>query len=189
MRTLYRWVLWIGKLVGGLSVVIAALWAALQFYKSNVDDHIKTTLAFYDKYNSQPFTTYRETMSTFTIDNRDALVSAAKTGNEKTYSDTLNRLLEQKPATGKNENMKSLDLLADFYDGIDECIQAKLCDWNSSARLFQPRAKELSDSFYPYIEKVRNMNKQRAYAAGLDRIAHLKEREINWIERSLSKLD
>jgi hypothetical protein len=188
VRRVYRWALRIGKLVGGLSVVVAALWAALQFYKSNIDDHIKTTLTMYERYNSQPFTTYRETLSTFTIDNRDQILAAAKSGNEKNYSDTIMSLMGKKTTGGKNETMKSFDLLTDFFDGIDECIHARLCDWNASVRLFQPRAKELYDGFYPYIKNVRDVNKLESYASGLDRVAHLKEHEDNWVERQLSRM-
>jgi len=175
------------KALAGLSVVIAALWAALLFYKSNRDDEVKTALAFYDKYNSKEFIVFRNGVGDFDNKNHDKIMAALneliQSNNLEKYKDTLVELVK----LSGNEN--DIDMVIEFFDGLWECISTNLCDWNTAVGLFEPKARILYPEFSPYILYNRVHNKDAAYGYGLESITNLTKKKERILDRILEIFD
>jgi hypothetical protein len=166
-------------LFGGVSVVVGTAWGLLLFYKANMDDHVKITLAFYDKFNASPYTTYRESIDKLN-DLHDVELQKAAAGDEETYQNKLVELLN------KSDTGYGLDLITDFFDGVSACVEAKLCDRNVAFKLFQPRAEELYNEFFPYMKYESTHNGPTNYGLGVQEIAHLTPRKETFIEHLLA---
>jgi len=161
---IYRFALRVSRIATRLSFIFAAIYAAIQWEAAKIDAQVKETLAFYDRYNSPPFTQYRADLATLIARNRDPLVAAA---NEAQYSAQIMTMMKS------NDSANGFDLLSDLFDGLSECVSSGLCDQYVAAGLFQPRAQELFNQFFPYVKFVREQNKVTSFAIGLENTRNL----------------
>ena len=158
-RGLYTRLLRFSHVAARFSFIGAAIYAAYQWEAAKADAQVKETLAFYDRYNSPPFTQYRDGLAGLIAKNRDKLVAAT---TEAQYSSQIIEIMKS------NKVANGLDLLSDLFDGISACVTYDLCDKRVAAKLFQPRATEIFNIFYPYIKYIREQNKATTFALGLE---------------------
>ena len=158
-RDLYRRLLRFSHVAARFSFIGAAIYAAYQWEAAKADAQVKETLIFYDRYNSPPFTQYRDDLAGLIAKNRDRLVEAK---SETQYSSQIVEIMKS------SDSANGLDLLSDLFDGISACVTSDLCDKHVAAKLFQPRANQIFNVFYPYIKYVREQNKSTTFAVGLE---------------------
>jgi hypothetical protein len=104
---------------------------------------VEQTLNFYKLYNGKPFTDYREKMTKALVKHKDVLNQAA--GSEASLLQVQSDLLKNEDAA------MELLLLFDFFDGVEVCVTAKVCDDETAVKLFKPRALDLYVNFYQYM--------------------------------------
>jgi hypothetical protein len=157
----YRFLLHWSRILAQLSFVGAAIYAGFQWYSAKVDGRVQQSLNFYEKYNSVPFTQYRSNISKFISSNMEDL---KKAGTQQEYIKIFLRKMKDSGI------VSDFDILADFYDGLSVCVSAKLCDEDVAAQLFQIQAEGLYNPFFPYVKFVREQNKVKNFALGLEKI-------------------
>jgi hypothetical protein len=158
---------WVKKTAALLPVVFGVVYGVIQYERSKLDGQIKQTLSLYDKFNSSPFTNYREKIS-------DAMEEMLASRKSNETSDSFTSIVRK---IVKEENVKrSLNMMLDFFDGLTACIDNEICDSDSAKQLFQARANEIYVNFYPHIKDIRNVNQSDEYGQGLFHIArHIEE--------------
>ncbi len=64
-----------------------------------------------------------------------------------------------------------LSLLVAFYDEIDVCIKADLCDEGAAREFFSSPASDLYFSFYSYLASIKKEYRDDHFAHGLEVLA------------------
>lgn len=161
---LTKLVLEIGKIAGAIAAILGIVYGALEYSERKHQNRVDQSLRLFDKFNSAPFTTYREEITRAVTGNRDALRAAAKDVGE------LSRFVLAMVQDNRIE--PHLWLVMDFFDGVAVCISNNLCDAYTAHQLLAPRAQELYEVFYQYIESQRSGASVR-FALGLQALAEV----------------
>jgi hypothetical protein len=155
-------VLEIGKMAGAVAAVLGIVYGAIEYEERKHQGRVDQSLRLFDKFNSTPFTTYRETINKVVTENVVELRAAARDVEE------LSRFVL---AMVRNNRVEPhLWLVMDFFDGVAVCIKNNLCDANTAHQLLAPRAQELHETFYQYIQSQR-LGPSTRFALGLETLA------------------
>jgi hypothetical protein len=161
---------------GRLTIVLGFLYAVFQYEQAKIDNQVKQTLSFYDKFNSAPFTEYRSEVSS-QLNSRSKQLEERANDNAKFSSYVIG--FAEEPKFSKPFNM-----LLDFFDGVSICLRKELCDPDVVDDLFKPRAQEIYHVFAAYFDAVQKKNP--VYASGLISVAtHQSESGVKAVLRRL----
>lgn len=159
---IYKRLLQIGKVAGTITFLFGIPYGIWQYLEKQHDARVEQSLKLFDKFNTPPMTTYRETISKVVAKHKAELESAAK--DEKALADAVIQLVE------KNDIESSLWLVMDFFDGVTICVVSNICDAQTAAQLFAGRAKDFYITFYQYIV-ARRKGPTSTFAIGLETVA------------------
>jgi hypothetical protein len=159
-RSVFRVFVTIRKSITRLSIIIGLLYSFVQYERIKLDGEVKQTLLFYDKFNSSPFTGYRENLTDIVSKNIEEIKASLR--SDESFSIQIEKIIKL------GDSRKSFDMVLDFFDGVAVCMETDICDKVTAKQLFQSRASELYEIFYPYIKKNRVENKSDEYAGGLE---------------------
>lgn len=159
----YRTLVQIGKISGAVSFLVAAPYALFQYWQARDAARVEQTLNFYKLYNAKPFTDYRERITKALVKHKASIEEAAT--DEARLSRAQFNLIKTEDAE------MELLLLFDFFDGVSVCVTAQVCDEDTAAKLFKPRARDLYENFYQYMMDQRANSTRADFGAGLQTIA------------------
>jgi len=74
----------------------------------------------------------------------------------------------------KNSLNSNIDLLCDFYDSLNICLEQNICDKKSTINFFTPYAKRFFELHKSYILKRKKYLNN--YCKGLENLINLKEK-------------
>lgn len=166
LTSVYKRLLQLGKVAGSLTFLFGVPYGIYEYIDNQHAKRIEHTLSFYRMFNSSPFTTYRENISSALASNSNNIIEAAK--DEKRLEATIVKVIQE------NDIEKDILLVMDFYDGLVVCILKGLCDADTTERLFSSRAYEVYMTFYQYIQRLRATSASREFGLGLETIAKTK---------------
>jgi len=159
-----------------LSIIAGAAYGIVQYERVKLDGQLKQTLSLYDKFNSAPFSGYRENLTEAVSNNAEKIAVSLK--NSDDFARVIIELVE------RDGIKKSLNMTLDFYDGVKICMENEICDRNTARDLFKARANEIYQLFFPYIEKVRKQNNSNEYAKGLSYVSKSRD-ETNFVGKTV----
>lgn len=156
------------KMAARLSIIAGAAYGIVQYERVKLDGQLKQTLSLYDKFNSAPFSGYRENLTEIAVSLK----------NSDDFARVIIELVE------RDGIKKSLNMTLDFFDGVKICMENEICDRNTARDLFKARANEIYQLFFPYIEKVRKQNNSNEYAKGLSYVSKSRD-ETNFVGKTV----
>jgi hypothetical protein len=160
----YKRLLQIGKVTGAVTFLFAVPLGVWQYVERKQETRVEQSLRFFDKFNSTPFTTYREEINKAIVANADGIREAARDSKE------LERFVVA--MMRKNGDLEPhLWLVMDFFDALAICVIKHLCDAVTVDHLFAERANDYYILFYQYILLQRNNSTSPKFAVGLETIA------------------
>lgn len=162
---IYRRLLQIGKIASALTFLFGIPYGIWQYVEAQHDKKIEQSLKLFDKFNSPPFTDYRDKISKAAAKGRVQLNAAAATKDLKVYEAAVLEVVE------RNEIEAPLWLIMDFFDGVTICVVNGLCDPHTTSQLFTERARDVLLTFYQYIAANRKGPSSATFGYGLEFIA------------------
>jgi len=173
--TMQKW----SRVVTRWSFVFGAIYAGIQWYSSKVDARTKQTIDFLERFESDPFTKYWRSMKEFAETNQNQL--EAKT-TAAAYSDSvLSEIANAKIAA-------NLDMISDFFDEVNVCMDKALCDKDSAVALFGPKAYFFYVNFFPYIDSSRKQHGDKNYGVGAETLTKTPRTMPNFFQRIIAYL-
>jgi hypothetical protein len=160
----YKRSLELGKLAGALAVIFGIPYGIWQYLENKQEKRVEQTLTLFRQYNSAPFITYRERISTAVSKHKKAIADAVKDENQLKL--VINDILI------KEDIERDIWLILDFFDGVLVCVKSKICDPEVTRELFSCRAQDVFLMFYQYIAEQRNT--AAYFGEGLETIAREK---------------
>jgi hypothetical protein len=160
---LYKRLLQLGKVTGAVTFLFGIPYALVQYWDNQHDKRVEQSLRQFDRFNSSPFTTYREKISKVMTLKKTEIRAAAKDVTK--LKATVVAIVE-----GNDGIETELWLIMDFFDGVAVCIVENLCDAQTAHQLLSARAQDLYETFYQYIE-VQRIGSSSKFGLGLETIA------------------
>lgn len=156
----------LGVWTEALGVLIAAV-AAIQQYKANSSaEQVNKTLKYLDRFQEERVFGARQTLDAVWNAKRDEVFALMESkSGEKAFAQYLTNTIEK-------EKLESpIATVMDFYDELEACTSADLCDRATAVRFFGKYAWDFYGLMHPYIEAQRADLRDAFIGVGIDHFA------------------
>lgn len=156
----------LGVWTEALGVLIAAV-AAIQQYKANSSaEQVNKTLKYLDRFQEDRVFNARQTLDEVWNAKRDEVFSLLESkAGDMAYAKYLAAIIE------KEKLATPIATVMDFYDELEACTSADLCDRDTAVRFFGKYAWDFHGLLHPYIEDQRGELHDAFIGVGIDHFA------------------
>lgn len=156
----------LGVWTEALGVLIAAV-AAIQQYKDNSSaEQVNKTLKYLDRFQEERVFKARQTLDEAWTERRDEVYSLLESKlGDAAFAKYLTRTIE------KEKLASPISTVMDFYDELEACTSANLCDRDTAVRFFGKYAWDFYGLLHPYIEDQRRELHDAFIGVGIDHFA------------------
>lgn len=152
-----------------VALVSGILFSIYQFNAYKQDERVRYTFQFIERFDSDRFLTTR-TMIESALRSQEAAIAEI---NRARVSPEAERALRTRVAlflvndSNRGQGIvREVELLVDFFDGLEICLDERLCDRGTASAFLESHAKMLWTNFAPYIEGRRALIP--SYGRGLE---------------------
>ncbi len=154
--------------------VLAALFALIHYFNHLDNVRVKQTLAFYEKFSSEPLLSSRihvlKTWESLWVE-----IKQLDTRNAKEDTADLRNKWEQRVVSkiiSDAQLVVQTDALFDFFGALQVCIENNICDKKSAVELLQDTAKEFLEHNCSYIIYMRYERKKEFFGVKANAFAN-----------------
>jgi hypothetical protein len=163
----YKRLLQLGKVAGALTFLFGIPYGIEQYVEKQYEGRVAETLELFKQFSGTPLSTYREDITKAIVANNAAINAAAKLGADQLRDAVLD-------VVQKSQIETDLLMTMDFFDAVATCVERNLCDRDTAQRLFSPRARDLLNVFYQYMQVRRTTSAGPDFGIGLEFMARMK---------------
>lgn len=155
---------------GLLALLAGGGFAVFQYLEKDKADRVKETLSYLERYNKSPILDARQRLLVAWRAHDAELVSSITkpTGSADEYRQLVLHVIETEAL------YLSIIPLVDFYDSLQVCSNAKVCDPATAKQFFLRDARTFYTLHYPLIEAERSGRKDPRFAVALEAFASAK---------------
>lgn len=168
---------WIELILKSL-LVIGSIGAVYQYFDLKQEDRVKQTMEQLQVFNSKPILEARLTLAkvwepyqaTFQQLNQQTVT------NEQDKQQILSKIVI--PIIQQKTLRREINLLVDFFDNLDICVQHHLCDGPVAQAFFQGYAQSFYHLHQPWIAEQRQSIPN--YACHFEAFINPQQRDCRW---------
>jgi len=156
-------------------------YALFQYTENSKAERAKETLKFIERFDKDKFSNSCHMIDPV-FDSIEKATREKYSENAKGMSllDEDKEFLEYlKETINANELLPHLNNIFDFYDQLEACSIASLCDTKLATRFFGKYAFYIVGIIYPYIEMLRKESGDRLYGAGIEYFFNEYKKQLN----------
>lgn len=147
------WLSIVGTLLGGGYVLV-------QYVANSNAERAKETLKFVERFEKDKLYESKQKID-IALEKMEENLKIKFSEGESEYSDYLKNAIKETSITSE------LNQVFDFYDQLQVCNLASLCDTEISLRFFGKYAYDLLGTIYPYIQQQRSQSGDIQYGSGI----------------------
>lgn len=159
------WVAILGAFAGGI-------FALIQYTDQISSARVQETLKYVERFNKEPIQNATARLEEFWNERAGKILNPA--GGEQALSEYINSEI------GNNKLEKDTALLLSFFDSLQTCSCAKLCDEGTALQFFGKQAYDFHGLYHPYLVSQRDNLRDTSFGAGVESLAHsYKNKNVN----------
>lgn len=152
-----------GVWLESMGVVVAALVAINQYQANSRAERVRQTLSYLDRFQEDRLYDARRTLEdAWNAKSDQVFALMAAPGGEA----RLTAFIAETIAAEKLD--PQITTVVDFYDELQACTEASLCDHDTAVRFFGKYANDLDGLLTPYFQQQRNDLHDPLIASGID---------------------
>ena len=164
----------IAETISYIIVIIGSFFAIYQYIDMLHQDKVKETLSYESRLNSDKYLEAKSTIAKAWLPQekffKELQIRGVKSTKDK---DKILELISTN-VIEKNSLNNNIDLLCDFYDSLNICLEQNICDKKSTINFFTPYANRFFKLHKSYILTRREFIDN--YCNGLENLINLKEK-------------
>jgi hypothetical protein len=148
-----------------LALIIAGCFAGFQYLEKEDGERVKETLSFLGRFNTSPVLDARRKIATTWDGNMSQMIEILE---RKPFIDSDYRqfILKTIHDGGIGQDVA---LVIEYFDSLEVCIRAKICDGPAAAQFFKAEATSFFRQHYRHIQRVREERHDERFAQDLER--------------------
>ncbi len=149
------------------ALIIAGIFAGIQYLDKQNGERVKETLAYLNRFNTAPVLDARRKISSVWDDHltqqRDIL-------EKRPYVDSEYR--QFMTATVKEAGIgQDVALVIEYFESLEVCIRAKICDGDAAAQFLKQEALNFFRQHATHIQLIRSERRDPRFARDLESFA------------------
>ena len=150
-----------------IGVLVAALFAIQQYADNSAAEQVNKTLSYIDRFHSDVVSGAREKFERVFDERRDEIFRiSASPESDTEFPLYLKRIVAERKLE------IPLTTLLEFFDELNICADAHLCDEKTAIRFFGKYAWDFSGLMKPYIVQLRGEYHDPMIGVGILRMGH-----------------
>ena len=150
-----------------IGVLVAAIFAIQQYADNSAAEQVNKTLSYIDRFHADDVGDAREKFEKVFDDRKEEIFKMSSAADAETqFPQFLQRVVDDQ------ELEIPLNKILEFFDELNICAEAKLCDEKTALRFFGKYAWDFSGLMKPYIFHLREEYHDPMIGIGILRIAH-----------------
>lgn len=156
--------------IGAFAIVAGGGFAVVQYLEKEKSDRVKSSLDFFERYNRAPIFGSRQKLDSAWFRNEARLDELLDTTpfNDSEYRNFILKVIKSE---GLEQNI--FQLIA-FYDSLEVCIRASICDSEAALSFLHSDAQALFRLHYNFIMSVRKSRKDPTVGFDLEQFTRRK---------------
>lgn len=150
-----------------IGVLVAAIFAIQQYTDNSAAEQVNKTLSYIDRFHADDVGDAREKFEKVFDERKDEIFKVSSGSDADTqFPQYLDRVVAEQ------ELEIPLHKILEFFDELNICAEAKLCDEKTAIRFFGKYAWDFSGLMKPYIFHLREEYHDPMIGIGIVRIGH-----------------
>ena len=159
------------ELLVKVGLIAAGCVAVAQYFETRQEQRVARTLAFVDRFEAEHMLRARQALvdafrSVAPMVSRLESLELAPPAADQVEGAVSEYLTTQAGGDGVSAE---IDTVVGFFEGLNACLRAELCDGSMADDFFGAYARDLQRNLGPYIERTRQ-NRTPQYGAGLEAV-------------------
>lgn len=150
-----------------VGVLVAAVFAIQQYADNSAAEQVNKTLSYIDRFHADDVSDAREKFEKIFDDRKEEIFKISSgTDAELQFPQYIQRVMDEQ------ELEIPLNKILEFFDELNICAEARLCDEKTAIRFFGKYAWDFSGLMKPYIFHLRDEYHDPLIGIGILRIGH-----------------
>ncbi|MEY4684446.1 MAG: hypothetical protein RLZ25_905 [Pseudomonadota bacterium] len=150
-----------------IGVLVAAIFAIQQYADNSTAEQVNKTLSYIDRFHADAVSDAREKFEKVFDDRKNEIFKiSTQPDAEVQFARYLERIMDEQDLD------VLLNKILEFFDELNICAEANLCDEKTAIRFFGKYAWDFSGLMKPYIWHLREEYHDPTIGLGMLRIAH-----------------
>jgi len=145
-------------IVRNLTIIVAAVWALFQYNEHVQEGRVAAVLDYQHQLRVDPLYSAWKSVTISNIKETDTQKQALSSGGD--------RWIDYSVSLGRSDRDNLAEILS-VYDGLDTCVEERLCDRKAAVQLFGYDAMNIYSYYGAYIECEKLRYRDNNYAHGL----------------------